>query len=138
MAAGRFLGHAAGRLSDRVLLASGMSAAAAGCAIVASSPNAPVALAGFALAGAGISVNAPVIFGAAGRRRVDAAAAVATVTTFAYLGFFIGPPLLGGLAQAGGLRIAFAFLTVVAAAVAAVATRLRIGEDPEPRREPVS
>jgi MFS family permease len=133
MAAGRFLGQAAGRLSDRVLLASGASAAAAGCAVVASAPNSPVALAGFALAGGGISLNAPVIFGAAGRRRCDAAAAVATVTTLAYLGFFIGPPLLGGLAQAAGLRIAFAFLTVVAAAVAIVATRLRIDEDPEPR-----
>ena len=126
MAAGRFLGQAAGRLSDRVLLTAGASAAAAGCAVVASAPNAPVALAGFALAGGGISLNAPVIFGSAGRRRADAAAAVATVTTLAYLGFFIGPPLLGGLAQAAGLRTAFAVLTAIAVAVGAAATRLRL------------
>jgi len=129
------LAGAAGRLSDRVLLTAGASAAAAGCAVVAAAPNAPLALAGFALAGGGISLNAPVIFGAAGRRRADAASAVATVTTLAYLGFFIGPPLLGGLAQADGLRFAFAVLSVIAAAVAVVATRLRIGGDPEPRSQ---
>ena len=39
---------------------------------------------------------------------------------------FIGPPLLGGLAQAASLRAAFAVLAVVAAAVAAAATRLRL------------
>src|SRR5581483_1225351 len=132
MAAGRFLGQAAGRLSDRVLLTAGASAAAAGCAVVASAPDAAIALVGFAVAGGGISLNAPVIFGAAGRRRADAAAAVATVTTLAYLGFFIGPPLLGGLAQAGGLRLAFAVLTGIAIAVAAAAGRLRVYRDPEP------
>ncbi len=126
MAAGRFLGQAAGRLSDRTLLAGGALAAACGCAVVASAPSSPVALAGFALGGLGISLNAPVIFGAAGRRREDAAGAVAIVTTLAYLGFFVGPPLLGGLAQATSLRGAFAVLAVVAAAVAAAATRVRL------------
>ncbi len=125
MAAGRFLGQAAGRLSDRTLLTGGALAAACGCVVVAAAPSSPVALAGFALAGGGISLNAPVIFGAAGRR-ADAAGSVAMVTTLAYLGFFIGPPLLGGLAQAASLRGAFAVLAVVAAAVAAAATRLRL------------
>ena len=48
-------------------------------------PNAPLGLVGFALAGAGISLNAPIVFGIAGRRP-DAASAVATVTTIGYLG----------------------------------------------------
>ena len=125
MAAGRFLGQAAGRFSDRTLLAGGALAAACGCGVVAAAPSSPVALVGFALAGGGISLNAPVIFGAAGRR-ADAAGSVAMVTTLAYLGFFVGPPLLGGLAQAASLRAAFAVLAVVAAAVAAAATRLRL------------
>jgi MFS family permease len=138
MAAGRFFGQAAGRLSDRVLLTAGTTGAAAGCAVVASAPDAAIALVGFAVAGGGISLNAPVIFGAAGRRRTDPAAAVATVTTLAYLGFFIGPPLFGGLAQASGLRTAFAVLTVIAAGVAVAATRLRTDERPEPRSQTTS
>ena len=126
MAIGRFAGQAATRVSERTLLAGGALGAAVGCAIVAGSGGSGAALVGFALAGAGISLNAPVVFGAAGRRRVDPAGAVAVVTTLAYLGLALGPPLMGGLAEAGSLRGAFLALAVIAAAVAAAATRLRL------------
>ena len=126
MAAGRFLGQVAHRFSDRTLLAGGTLAAAGGCVVVAAAGGAPLALAGFALAGAGISLNAPVVFGAAGRRRVDPAGSVATVTTLGYVGLFIGPPLVGGLAQATSLRGAFVVLAMIAVVVAAAATRLRL------------
>ena len=126
MAVGRFAGQAATRVSERALLAGGALGAAVGCAIVAVSGSSGVALAGFALAGAGISLNAPVVFGAAGRRKVDPAGAVAVVTTLAYLGLALGPPLMGGLAEAGTLRVAFATLGGIAAVVAAAATRLRL------------
>ena len=126
MAAGRFLGQAAESVSDRALLAGGTLAAAGGCGVVAVAPGAPLALAGFALAGAGISLNAPIVFGAAGRRRIDPAGSVATVTTLGYVGLFVGPPLVGGLAQAASLRVAFAALGALAVVVAAVATRLRL------------
>jgi len=123
MALGRFFGQAAGRIPDRVLLGGGSALAAVGCVVAATAPNAPVALAGFALGGAGISLNAPVIFGVAGRK---AATAVATVTTLGYVGLLVGPPLVGGIAQLTSLRVSFVVLAVVAAAVAAAATRLRL------------
>jgi len=106
-----------------VLLGGGSALAAVGCVVAATAPNAPVALAGFALGGAGISLNAPVIFGVAGRK---AATAVATVTTLGYVGLLVGPPLVGGIAQLTSLRVSFVVLAVVAAAVAAAATRLRL------------
>lgn len=124
MAAGRFSGQAAGRLSDRVLLGGGAALAAVGCATVAVAPAAPLALVGFALAGAGISLNAPIVFGFAGRHR-DAATSVATVTTLGYVGLLVGPPLVGGVAQAASLRVSFLVLAAVAATVVAAATRLR-------------
>jgi MFS family permease len=125
MAAGRFAGQAAGHLSDRLLLALGGAVAAVGCALTALAPNAPVALAGFAIGGIGISVTAPVVFGAAGRGREDAASAVATVTTLGYLGLLVGPPLVGGVAQATSLRISFAVLACVAAPLTAGPTPQR-------------
>jgi len=126
MALGRFMGQSATRVPDRTLLAGGALTAALGCAVVAVSGNPGTALVGFALAGAGISLNAPVVFGAAGRRKVDPAGAVAVVTTLAYLGLALGPPLMGGLAEAGSLRGAFVVLAVIATLVAAAATRLRL------------
>lgn len=122
MALGRFFGQAV-RLSDRVLLCGGAAVAAVGCALAAAAPNAPVALVGFGIAGAGIALNAPIVFSAAGRR--GAAGAVATVTTIGYLGLLVGPPLVGGVAQAATLRGSLFVLALIAAAVAATATRVR-------------
>jgi MFS family permease len=124
MALGRFFGQAAGRFSDRTLLGGGAVLACIGCAIAAAAPNAPVGLVGFALGGAGISLNAPIVFGFAGRRP-NAGSAVATVTAIGYLGLLVGPPLVGGIAQVTSLRVSFAVLAAIAAAVAAAATRLR-------------
>jgi MFS family permease len=125
MAAGRFFGQAT-RLSDRTLLAGGALVAAAGCAIAAASPVAPVALLGFAIAGAGISLNAPIVFGVAGRSSREAAGAISTVTTIGYLGLLVGPPLVGGVAQLVSLRGSFVLLAVIAVLVAATASRLRL------------
>jgi MFS family permease len=124
MALGRFSGQALHRFSDRMLLGGGAALSAVGCCIVAAAPNAPVGLVGFALAGAGISLTAPIVFGIAGRRP-DAGSAVATVTTIGYLGLLVGPPLVGGIAQAASLRLSFLTLAVIAAAVAATASLLR-------------
>jgi hypothetical protein len=123
MAAGRFFGQAAGRVGDRVLLVGGAVVGTAGCLLAALSPNPELALVGFAIGGAGVSLNAPIIFGLAGRRP-DAATAVATVTTIGYLGLLIGPPLVGLVAQASSLRVSFIVLAAIAAAVAAAATRV--------------
>jgi hypothetical protein len=74
------------------------------------------------LAGLGIALNAPILFGAAGR---VAPSAVATVTTLGYVGLLVGPPLVGGAAQLTNLRGSFVLLALVAAIVAAAAARLR-------------
>jgi MFS family permease len=120
MAAGRFSGQLL-RASDRTLLACGAALGAVGCATVAVAPDAAVALAGLALGGAGVALNAPVVFGAAGRGRANPAAAVATVTTIGYLGLLVGPPLVGLVAQASSLRVSFVVLTGIGLAIVAAA-----------------
>jgi MFS family permease len=124
MAAGRFLGQAARRVDDRLLLVGGAVVGAAGCTVAALAPSSAVGLVGFALGGVGVSLNAPIVFGLAGRRG-DAASAVATVTTIGYFGLLVGPPLVGLVAQASSLRVSFLVLAATAAAVAAAAARLR-------------
>ena len=55
---------------------------------------------------------------------------MATVTTIGYLGFLVGPPIVGGLAEAAGLRAAFAALALVAAALIVAVPRLGLGREP--------
>jgi fucose permease len=124
MAVGRFAAQGARLAHDRPLLAAGAASAAAGATIVALSPSAAVALAGFALGGAGVSLAAPILFGAAGRGRENTGSAVATVTTLGYLGFLVGPPLMGGVSGAAGLRTGMLMLALFALTVAAGAQAL--------------
>jgi MFS family permease len=122
MALGRFYGQAT-HFGDRTLLVGGSLLGAAGCLIAALAPSPWVALVGLALGGAGVSLNAPIVFGAGGRR---GASAVATVTTIGYFGLLIGPALVGGVAQVSSLRGSLVVLALVAAGVAAAATRVRL------------
>jgi predicted MFS family arabinose efflux permease len=125
MAGGRFSGQwLTRRFSDRTLLAAGGLVAVAGSILAAIAPSVPVALVGFFLGGAGVSVVAPIGFGAAGR--IGGAGAIATVTTIGYLGFLAGPPIVGALAQALSLRVSFVLLAGLAAAIAAAASRVRL------------
>jgi MFS family permease len=129
MVAGRTLGQGLeARLGERRLLAGGAVVTGAGLALAAVAPSSPVALLGFVVAGAGIAVGAPTLFGAAGRSADDAGrgSAVATVTTLGYLGFLVGPPLMGGVSGGLGLRAGFAMLALLAALLAvAAASALR-------------
>ena len=127
MVAGRLLGQALDvRVGDRVLLVAGAVLAGGGLALAAGAPSVPIALTGFAIGGAGISVAAPTFFGAAGRSADEAerGSSVASVTTIAYLGFLTGPPLIGTVSGALDLRAGFALLAGISAALAVAAASL--------------
>jgi predicted MFS family arabinose efflux permease len=115
-------------LSDARLLMAGACASIVGLLAVSGAGMAAFAIASFFVAGAGVSFAAPTLFGAAGRLSGDAdrGAAVATVTTVSYLGFLVGPALVGGVAQSLGLRASFLVLAGAAAIVALAAPRLRL------------
>ncbi|WP_458383968.1 MFS transporter [Sinorhizobium medicae] len=70
--------------------------------------NVPLALASIFIAGLGVSVIGPSAIGAVGQLVPEEmrGRAVAAVTTIAYTGFFVGPALLGFIAQSYGLRAA--------------------------------
>ena len=120
------------RLADALLLSGSMAVALCGLVGAALAPNVPIAVAAFFVGGAGISIAAPVLFGAGGRLSSpeERGSALATVTTLGYLGFLIGPPVVGGLAEAAGLRASFVALALVAAALVVTVPRLGLGREP--------
>lgn len=146
MMLGRLSGHRLEQhVGDAALLAGAMAVALLGLVGAAAAPNVPVAVAAFFVGGAGISIAAPALFGAGGRLASpeERGSAVATVTTIGYLGFLVGPPAVGAIAEAAGLRAAFAALALVAAALIVAAARPlspRVtpagspGDRPRPRR----
>jgi predicted MFS family arabinose efflux permease len=122
MAAGRLTSQwVIDRLGDRLLLGGGALISAVGLLAASVSHTIPGAAIAFFLGGCGVSVAAPILFSAAGRgaEEHDRASSVAMITTVGYMGFLIGPPLVGGIAQAVGLRASFVALAGIAAILAA-------------------
>jgi hypothetical protein len=83
----------------------GADLAAAGVGLAIAAQAVWWALPGFAMAGAGFSVIVPLAYGAGGRvPGVSPGAGVATVTGIGYVGFLLGPPLIGFTSHTFSMR----------------------------------
>jgi hypothetical protein len=128
--AGMFAGRAVGdHLTDRyggaIVLRGGMTLVAAGLGLGVAVNGPATFAAGLVLAGAGASAFFPLAFSTAARLPgVAPGAGAATVSLTARLGFLAEPLVVGALAEAVGLRWAFLFVAVVAAALAVAAPRI--------------
>ncbi|ANC31215.1 MFS transporter [Isoptericola dokdonensis] len=94
-----------------VLRVSGV-AAIVGVTTFALVPNLPVALVGVALWGAGAGLGFPMGMSAASDDPQRAALRVAVVSTIGYSAFFVGPALIGFLAEVTGYRLALLVLAL--------------------------
>jgi MFS family permease len=95
---------------------------AAGLFVVAAAREPWTAVAGFAVLGLGICVVVPQSFSAAGRLDPDGTGVVvARVNLFNYLGFVVGAALVGAVAEAASLRLAFAVPAVLCLGIVALA-----------------
>jgi MFS family permease len=88
------------------------------------------ATAGFLLVGFGVSSVVPIVYGLAGKStKMSAGTALAAVSTIGFLGFLIGPPVIGFIAQLISLRWSFAFIALLGFGTALLAEKLRIPPD---------
>nr|WP_229238244.1 MFS transporter [Dyella amyloliquefaciens] len=110
MALGRLMGdRLIARFGPVWAVRTGAALAVAGFLVVAWAPGALAALGGFVLIGLGASNIVPVMFSAAGRLPgTPPAIAIATATTLGYAGLLSGPALIGFVAHASSLPMAFA------------------------------
>ena len=107
----------------RVMFIGGLFAAA-GFFVAVFSPNPFVALLGFVLIGLGASNIVPILFTAAGRQKdMPSGLAISAVTTIGYAGILAGPALIGFVAHASSLHMAFAGLGCAMLLITASASR---------------
>jgi MFS family permease len=111
------------RYGARHLVTSGSMVGAAGLFFAVLSPNAYLALFGFAVAGMGMALVFPFVFSAAG---AQGPAALAGVASMAYSGSLMGPPVIGAIAQGMGMQVAIAYIGGLASLIAFVASRSRL------------
>ncbi|MBG8551915.1 MFS transporter [Hymenobacter guriensis] len=106
-------------------------------------PSLPTALLGFLLVGFGTSSVIPLTYSAAGRvKGISPGVALALVSTVGFFGFLAGPPLIGLLAQLFNLRLSFAFVALMGAAIGLLAIGMPSQEEEptplEPAPEPLA
>ena len=126
------LSMAAGRLvADRLtvhwgarglLLRCGVLASAGvGLALAVGEPA--VAIAGFAVLGAGVAPIVPTVFRAGGTTPgLPAGQGIAMVSRLGYFGFLVGPPVIGFTAEAVGLTTALAIIPLLTLTVSALSS----------------
>lgn len=115
MAGGRFLG-------DRLVIKMGIKKIlelsgiiiALGLLLAVFFPNIITATIGFLMVGMGVSSVVPLVYGQAGKSSaMQAGIAIAAVSTIGFLGFLLGPPLIGFIAQAFGLQWSFSLIAIL-------------------------
>ncbi|MDG4790116.1 MFS transporter [Micromonospora sp. WMMD1102] len=140
MTAGRLVGDRLAAALGPVPLVRGsgiLAAVGLGGALLVGHPVA--GLIGFGCLGAGLSCIAPQVFSAAGNRDPSQAGrALARVAGLGYLGFLVGPVVIGGAAELLGLPRALALPALLALFVALAAGALRPRRPGQPSTAPVS
>jgi MFS family permease len=123
-----------GRIGAIATLIAGAVIAAVGFGVVAAAPTPGVAIGGFALVGAGLSVVVPLAFSAADA--LDPAGTgtvIAKVNLFNYAGVVLGAALVGVIGTSTNYRIAFAIPGVLVLLICAVAPSFRLADDARTR-----
>jgi MFS family permease len=141
MALGRFLGDWLVTKTGvkRMLQISG-AMITGGLLLSVSFPYLVPATIGFLFVGFGVSSVVPIVYGIAGKSiTMSPGTALAAVSTIGFLGFLIGPPLIGFIAQAVGLRLAFTLVGILGFGTALLAGRLTLDAiSPESNPEELS
>lgn len=127
MAGGRFIADwFSGRFGLKRTLQISGSLTATGLLIAVFFPQLIPAICGFLLVGAGVSSVVPLVYSAAGKSgTMSPGVAIAAVSTIGFVGFLIGPPVIGFIAGAFSLRASFTLIAAMGACVVVVSTKAK-------------
>ena len=130
MALGRFVGDSlVTKFGIKRMLQISGSVITSGLLLAVIFPYLPTATAGFFLVGFGVSSVVPIVYGLAGKSTtMSAGAALAAVSTIGFLGFLIGPPLIGFIAQTISLRWSFTLIAILGFGTALLAGKLKLNK----------
>lgn len=126
MAGCRFTGdHLVRQTGDRAVLIGSALLAAVGQAIATASGAPWASILGFTAVGLGLANVVPLLFRSAAKTPgMEEQVALALASGIGFFGFLVGPPLIGAIASATGLRTALALLIVPLVALFLAAGRV--------------
>lgn len=128
MTAGRFVGDKiAAKTGKKKMMQMNGLLITVGLLIAVFFPYIPTAAFGFLLVGLGVSTNIPNVYSMVGQQqKMSPSAALAAIASISYLGFLLGPPLIGYISELLNLRISYAFVALFGLMISVMVTRLKV------------
>lgn len=128
MASGRFLSDfLVHRFGPKIVLIISGIVISSGLYMAVLLPYLVPCMIAFMLVGFGVSNVVPIIFNVAGNNEnVPSAIALTIVSSISFLGFLIGPPLIGFIAELTSLKYSFAIIGIFGVFISILVTRLKI------------
>lgn len=128
MATGRFIADwFSGRFGLKRTLQLSGTLTATGLMVAVIFPQLLPAIGGFLLVGFGVSSVVPLVYSAAGKSKtMSPGVALAAVSTIGFVGFLIGPPMIGFIAGAFSLRASFTLIAAMGVSVVVVSSKAKI------------
>lgn len=127
MATGRFMGDAliARHGRKKMLRISGVLISC-GLFISVLFPHIVTATLGFLVVGLGVSSIVPMVYSTAGKvPGIPPGIALTAVSSISFLGFLLGPPLIGYIAELSSLRYSFAVIGLMGFAISLMVSRMK-------------
>lgn len=113
------------RVAERTVVIAGAALSAVAMALTLLAHDSVMAMIGFAFVGVGLATVVPILYNAATRvPGVSRAAGIASASSIGYVGFMIGPPVVGAIAHASNLSWALCTLIVACVILMLGATRI--------------
>ena len=128
MAVGRFLGDwLVTKFGVKNMLQISGALITSGLLLSVLFPYLATATVGFLFVGFGVSSVVPIVYGLAGKSKtMSPGTALAAVSTIGFLGFLVGPPVIGFIAQAVSLRWSFTLIGILGFGTAILARKLKM------------
>lgn len=128
MAMGRFLGDKVIWIlgAKKTLQLSGL-VIFSGLMISVLFPHIITATLGFIIVGLGVSSVIPTVYSSVGRvSKLPPGIALASVSSISYLGFLIGPPVIGFISEMANLRFSLAFIALLGLMITGIISRINL------------
>jgi MFS family permease len=128
MATGRFVGDTLiARIGRKKMLQISGLLITTGLLIAVLLPYLVTATIGFLIVGFGVSSIVPTVYSTAARSsKVSPGMALAAVSSISFLGFLMGPPLIGYIAQMASLRYSFAVVALLGVCISIIVSKLKV------------
>jgi MFS family permease len=131
MATGRFMGdHLIAKYGRKRMLQLSGILISTGLFISVLLPYLITATIGFLIVGLGVSSIVPMVYSSAGKvGNISPGMALASVSSVSFLGFLMGPPLIGYIAELSDLRYSFATIGLLGFAIVFLVAKLKALQD---------